>query len=56
MKWNAIYVDKSVKEPLRTRTVAKMIDKILRFEKDEDSIHDHNPDKIIYNEDRRLKK
>ena len=27
-KWNAIYVDKSVKEPLRTRTVAKMIDEI----------------------------
>ena len=54
-KWNTIYVDKSVKEPLRTRTVAKMIDKILKPEKDEASIHDHNPDKAVYNEDRRLR-
>ena len=27
-KWNAIYADKSVKEPLRTRTIEKMIDEI----------------------------
>ena len=59
MKWNAIYADKSVKEPLRTRTIEKMIDEILSYEKtSEDDIHEHRPDideiRNPINNDRRL--
>ena len=58
-KWNAIYADKSVKEPLRTRTIEKMIDEILSYEKtSEDDIHEHRPDideiRNPKNNDRRL--
>ena len=59
MKWNAIYADKSAKEPLRTRTIEKMIDEILSYEKtSEDDIHEHRPDideiRNPINNDRRL--
>ena len=59
VKWNAIYADKSIKEPLRTRIIGEMIDELLSYEKTgEDDIHEHRPDideiRNPINNDRRL--